>query len=313
MIKVNILDVTRIEPRLKHATIFEHFDALDGGEGFVISNDHDPRPLYYQLLGERGSIFTWEYLESGPQTWQVRITKNGSGEKEETIGEIAAKDIRKAEAFKKLGIDFCCGGKKTVKEAIEEAGITRTQLDAELAKVNSTSSAGAQHDFSSWDPSFLADYIYNVHHRYIRDNAPILEQLADKVAMRHSAQHPELKDLARVVHHLANDLRQHIEQEEQELFPMIKNLVNGTNAQNQSGVNDPIQRMEAEHEDAGDELRTLRQLTRDYSLPAGACNSYTYLFQKLEEFENDLFQHIHLENNILFPKAIEIEKSQMVG
>lgn len=317
MIKTDILDVTRIEPRLKHPTIFEHFDALEAGEAFTISNDHDPRPLYYQLLGERGNIFTWEYQESGPQRWQVRIAKNGTvkngkAQHEETVGEIAAKDIRKAEAFKKLGIDFCCGGKKTVSEAIAEAGISREQLEAELEKAAGRQIGGVAHNFDAWGLGFLSDYIFNVHHQYIRENGPILEQLAEKVAHRHGGQHPELNDLVGVVQNLMAELYSHIQKEEQILFPLVKQLEQ-EGGPAQMGVNGPIERMEAEHEGAGDELRTLRQLTRDYTLPAGACNSYTYLFQKLEEFESDLFQHIHLENNILFPKAIELEKSKMAG
>lgn len=306
MIKSEILDVTRIEPRLKHATIFEHFDALSGGEGFIISNDHDPRPLYYQLLGERGQTFSWEYLESGPERWQIKISK--SGEKEETVGEIAARDIRKAETFKKLGIDFCCGGKKTVSEAIAEVGVSRAQLDAEFAKIETGPLAGgAVHRYDTWDPGFLADYIQQVHHRYVRENGPVLEGLAEKVANRHGAEHPELLEMVQTVKKLTADLYSHLQKEEEVLFPLIKQLERESGAKMQ--LDAPIQRMEAEHEDAGDELRTLRQLSRDYSLPASACNSYRYLFQKLEEFEADLFQHIHLENNILFPKAIELEKS----
>lgn len=308
MIKTDILDVTRIEPRLKHPTIFEHFDALEGGEAFTISNDHDPRPLYYQLLGERGQTFTWEYLESGPTRWQVRIAKLGN-EKEETIGEIAAKDIRKADAFKKLGIDFCCGGKKTVSEAIAEVGVSREQLDAELAKIESSHQiGGVTHQYDSWDPGFLADYIQQVHHRYVRENGPILESLAEKVANRHGAEHPELHEMVKTVKQLMSDLYNHLAKEENTLFPLIKQLEREGNRGNMAVV-DPIQRMEAEHEDAGDELRTLRQLSKDYTLPLNACNSYRHLFHKLEEFESDLFQHIHLENNILFPKAIELEKA----
>src|SRR5690554_1935538 len=308
MIKTDILDVTRIEPRLKHPTIFSHFDALEAGEAFTISNDHDPRPLYYQLLGERGNIFTWEYLESGPQRWQVRIAKNGK--REETVGEIAAKDIRKADAFKKLGIDFCCGGRKTVSEALAEAGISREQYEAELEKVANRQIGGVAHNFDSWGLGFLSDYIFNVHHQYIRENGPILEQLAEKVAHRHGGQHPELNDMLAVVQNLMAELYSHIQKEEQILFPLIKQFEQ-QGAKPQMGVDGPIARMEAEHEDAGNELRTLRKLTSDYTLPIGACNSYTYLFQKLEEFESDLFQHIHLENNILFPKAIEMEKAMM--
>lgn len=234
------------------------------------------------------------------------------GANEETIGEIVAKDIRKAEAFKKLGIDFCCGGKKTVREALAEVGVSRELFDEELAKAATQQSGVVPHRFDTWKLGFLTDYIHQVHHQYIRENGPILEQLAEKVANRHGAQHPELNNLLQVLQQLINDLYHHIEKEEQILFPLIKQLEqNG--ASSVSDVDTPIERMEAEHEDAGEELRTLRQLTKDYALPIDACNSYTYLFQKLEEFEADLFQHIHLENNILFPKAIALEKSKSVS
>ena len=115
-----IINVPLIEPRLKHPTIFEKFDAMPEGQSLVILNDHDPKPVYYQLLGERGNVFNWEYLEQGPELWRVRITKKITGAGEETLGEIATKDLRKAEIFKKYGLDFCCGGKKTVKQACAE-------------------------------------------------------------------------------------------------------------------------------------------------------------------------------------------------
>jgi regulator of cell morphogenesis and NO signaling len=108
---ITTIDVTIIEPKLKHPTIFKKFDSLNGGEAFIILNDHDPKPLYYQLLGERGNIFTWDYIEAGPEQWLVKIKRNDSSS-EPSIGELVAKDFRKAEIFKKHNIDFCCGGKK---------------------------------------------------------------------------------------------------------------------------------------------------------------------------------------------------------
>lgn len=308
MIKTATLDVTQIEPRLKHPTIFEHFDSLVQGEGFEILNDHDPKPLYYQLLGERGNIFTWEYVENGPEWWRVRIHKPAEqGHQKTTVGEIAAKDIKKAEVFKKLGIDFCCGGKKTLKQAAQSIGMDEAQLQQELENAKSSSSAGTQHDFGAWDIGFLADYITNVHHRYIREQGPIIEQLADKVSMRHGSEHHELYSLATGMHAFMQDLYQHIQQEEQKLFPIVKQL-DTISVSDKNQLQDVIRYMEHEHEHAGDELRQFRSLTKDYKLPENACNSYTYLFEKIQEFENDLFQHIHLENNILFPKVIAMEK-----
>ncbi len=311
MIKTALLDVTRIEPRLKHPTIFEHFDALEQGEDFVILNDHDPKPLYYQLLGERGNFFTWEYLEAGPEWWRVRIAKPfAETQHEETVGELAAKDIRKAEVFKKLGIDFCCGGKKTLQEAAAAVGLEEQQVRKELEHAEQVAVGHAMHDFDHWDLSFLADYIYNVHHRYIREQGPIIEQLADKVALRHGFEHHELMELAEGMHTFMADLYSHLEKEEQVLFPIIKKLERGAEDLSQQ-ASDAVQYMEREHEDAGEELRKFRKLTADYKLPANACNSYTYLYEKIKEFENDLFQHIHLENNILFPKVVKLERERL--
>jgi uncharacterized protein (DUF2249 family) len=135
--KEKIVDVPSLEPRLKHPTIFQTFDELQPGESFIIHNDHDPKPVYYQLLGERGDVFTWEYLLQGPDFWDIRVTRRGE-EEQETIGQIAAKDLRKAEVFKKFGIDFCCGGKKTVREVCAEKGIDATIVEKELQQPIST-------------------------------------------------------------------------------------------------------------------------------------------------------------------------------
>ena len=138
----NILNVTLLEPRQKHPTIFARFDALNEGESLVIHNDHDPKPLYYQLLGERGNIFSWEYLEQGPEWWKVRIGKNSSGASDETLFQIAAKDLRKAEVFKKYGLDFSCEGKQTIKEACLNKGLDVTRIEYELQQIDKNSNHG---------------------------------------------------------------------------------------------------------------------------------------------------------------------------
>lgn len=301
----NILDVTLIEPRLKHPTIFQHFDALGEDESFIISNDHDPKPLYYQLLGERGKTFAWEYLKEGPALWQIKITKNVKAEHQQTIGEIAANNIQKAEVFKRLGIDFCCGGKQTLEEAAASVGIPTAKLIHELENFTpSESTHGANLNFDSWDLGFLADYITNIHHSYVKEQGPLIRQLAQKVAQRHGAESQHLIPLMQTFNQLVTELNEHIIKEDQNLFPVIKNPESAKKL-NTSELNALIEEMRDEHNSAGEAVIKIKELTQNYTLPQHACNSYAFLYAKLKEFEDDLIQHIHLENNILFPKSIK--------
>lgn len=310
---LDILNVTVIEPRLKHPTIFEKFDSLLPGEAFIINNDHDPKPLYYQLLAERGQIFAWDYLENGPVTWQVKIAKNTDAENAETIGEIVAKDYRKAQVFKNLGIDFCCGGKKTVAEVCEKKGIDPEEVERRLASIKGDNN-NSETDYQKWDIGFLSDYIINTHHQYVRDNTAFILEIAQKVARVHGDRHPELIRLAELFSRVGNDLTLHMIKEEKILFPFIKQLAHiyksgGTVPVADFGkVSVPIRVMESEHEQVGGDFEIIRELTNNYQLPVDACSSYTILFKKLEEYENDLHRHVHLESNILFPKAIQLEK-----
>ncbi|GAA4168065.1 iron-sulfur cluster repair di-iron protein [Sphingobacterium ginsenosidimutans] len=307
MIKSPLLEVFNIEPRLKHPTIFDHFDALDSGESFIIKNDHDPKPLYYQLLGERGKDLIWNYLESGPEYWQVRLGKPLESETLETVGNIAAKDIRKAEVLKQLGVDFCCGGKQTLKEAAHSVGLDEIELRRRLNQSEELPIAGPPLNFKDWDIDFLSDYIKNIHHRYVREKGPIIQELAHKVADVHAQQHPELVSLAKELDAFLDDLYLHLDKEEKQLFPATKNEQELTSKQ----VDQLIQFLISEHEDSGKELQQLRKITQNYTLPANACNSYTSLFSQIESFESDLLQHIHLENNILFPKLLASYGVQM--
>lgn len=307
MIKSPLLEVFNIEPRLKHPTIFDHFDALDSGESFIIKNDHDPKPLYYQLLGERGKDLIWNYLESGPEYWQVRLGKPLESETLETVGHIAAKDIRKAEVLKQLGVDFCCGGKQTLKEAAHSVGLDEIELRRRLNQSEELPIAGPPLNFKDWDIDFLSDYIKNVHHRYVREKGPIIQELAHKVADVHAQQHPELVNLSQELDAFLDDLYHHLDKEEKQLFPATKNEQELTSKQ----VEQLIQFLISEHEDSGKELQQLRKITQNYTLPANACNSYTSLFSQIESFESDLLQHIHLENNILFPKLLASHGVQM--
>ena len=309
----NILDVTVLDPRLKHPTIFKKFDELKEGEELTIHNDHDPKPLYYQMINERGNIFQWEYLEEGPEWWKVKITKSLPTGQGETIGQIAAKDLRKAEVFKKYGIDFCCGGKKTVKQACEEKGLDILKFEKEL---NQAVNIPGQRPlaFNEWNLDFLADYILNTHHTYVKKSLPEISGYALKVKKVHGMHHPELVKIQQLVEEINEELSQHLMKEENILFPYIKNLIYAKKGyplekSNFGTIRNPITTMELEHDIVGRLLDEIRVLSFQYTIPEDACASYTLLYKMLEEFEADLHIHIHLENNILFPKAMELEKT----
>ena len=308
-ISENMLDVTLLEPRMKHPTIFAGFDSLAEGQSLIIHNDHDPKPLYYQLLGERGNVFNWEYLTQGPDWWKVKITRRRSSEQDETLGQIVAKDLRKAEVFKKYGLDYCCGGKKTVKEACAEKGLDVTRIEQELQQADKAPVAQPL-PYNEWSLAFLSDYIINTHHLFVKKSLPDLDAYATKVAAVHGGNHPELEEIKELVQELKAEMTSHMAKEEKVLFPYIKNLEgvasNGSPAFD--SITRPVHMMEIEHESVGLLLEKIRQISHDFTLPEDACGSYRMLYSMLEAFENDLHIHVHLENNILFPKAIELER-----
>lgn len=310
---IETLDVTQIKPRLKHPTIFERFDALTGGEAFIIHNDHDPKPLYYQLLAERGQTFDWEYLLEGPSIWEVKISKLITSESPLSIGEMVAEDFRKAEVFRKFKMDFCCGGHKSVKDACIEKGIDVNTVETALSEVNNQSQK-IHHDFKNWELDFLVDFIINTHHKYVSSAIPMLNELSAKVAEVHGDHHVEVVEIAECYNAVAEELKMHMHKEENILFPYIKELVlakkngNTVNPSSFGSIENPIREMELEHVSAGANFDKIHELSNSFSLPKDACASYQVLYAKLDGFEKDLHQHIHLENNILFPKAIALEK-----
>jgi regulator of cell morphogenesis and NO signaling len=233
---------------------------------------------------------------------------------EETIGEIVTKDYRKAQAFKKLGIDFCCGGKKTIAEVGAQKGISLQKINEELEAVEHSGNISGELDYDKLPIDFLSDYVINTHHQYCRENIPFITELAQKVARVHGDSHPELTRVKDIFVRVGSDLSQHMMKEENIVFPYVKELISvrklgGKLTEKPFGnVSNPIKAMDMEHEQAGKDLAEISKITSDYTLPADACNSYTILYKKLEEFENDLHKHVHLESNIIFPKAIKLEK-----
>lgn len=231
-----------------------------------------------------------------------------------SVGEIVKLDFRAADVFSSFGIDFCCGGKISVAEACANSGNNEAKVINAL-EVLQNQQGSAVHDFDSWDIGFLADYIIHTHHQYVSKAIPQILPLAQKVADVHGEHHAEVIQINELFQELAEELLSHMQKEEQILFPFIKELAASHSAGNCAEdscfgtVAGPISVMEHEHEHAGVILKELFRLSDGYTPPEDACNTFRVLFGKLKEFEDDLHRHIHLENNILFPKAIEMEHS----
>ncbi len=238
--------------------------------------------------------------------------------KNKSVGEIVKLDFRAADVFSNYGIDFCCGGKISVSEACANSSCDEAKVISDLeALKNQTGSVF--HDFDSWNIGFLVDYIQNTHHQYVRKAIPQILPLAQKVADVHGDHHSEVIRINELFQDLAEELLSHLQKEEMILFPYIKKLVVEESSRKCDDtacfgtVIGPISVMEQEHENAGIILKELFRLSNSYQVPDDVCNTFRVLYGKLKEFEDDLHRHIHLENNILFPKAIALEQTMLVG
>lgn len=232
--------------------------------------------------------------------------------KDKKIGELVAEDYKYADVFKKYGIDFCCGGGVTIEEICKRKSLDYNLVINDLKQVNADTDVAD--DFNHWKLDRLIDHIIDAHHAYVKENLPLLMAYSTKVAQVHGPSHPETIKINRLIENLVDELLPHMEKEEVVLFPYIKKLLkieNGNRLDATLGtVENPIKAMISEHEVAGDIMRQIAELSSEFTPPAGACNTYIVLYNKLRHFEEDLHRHIHLENNILFPKAIAIEKEK---
>lgn len=231
-----------------------------------------------------------------------------------TIRDIVANDFRTAAVFQRHGIDFCCRGNRSIQEACRTIEASADEVLREIAAATATPPT-ANMRFSSWTFSTLVSYIVGNHHSFVRQSMPILLTHTKKVAAVHGADHPELVEVARLFAEVAQEMTSHMMKEEEILFPYILEMEQASQGAAPlptapfGTVRKPIRMMEAEHESAGDAMARIRSLTADYAIPEGACTTYRVCLQELEAFERDLHEHVHLENNILFPKAAELEST----
>jgi len=225
-----------------------------------------------------------------------------------TIGEFVAEDYRISKVFEKHGIDFCCGGKVPLSAVCREKGIDPGAIMAEIDAVKSTPLDRGQ-NYAAWELSFLADYIVNTHHAYLKENMGEVATYAHKKAEVNGANHPEVIEIAKIFDKIATDMASHLLEEEEVFFPAVKRFDASVKAGAKPDTNDmkiiraSLDKLNKEHEEIGDVVHTIRHLASEYVIPADVCNTYMVTYQKLEEFEDDLHKHVHLENNILFPKV----------
>ncbi|WP_196895502.1 iron-sulfur cluster repair di-iron protein [Aureivirga marina] len=231
--------------------------------------------------------------------------------KEKTVASYVNENIANAHVFKRYGIDFCCGGGISIERACAKKNVELSEVLEALEKVNSPITE--EKDFNNWELDTLLDYIVDTHHSYVEENIPVVKAYANRVAEVHGHHYSEVIKIKELFDEVSGELAMHLKKEELVLFPFVKKLLTAQR-QKQSiefphfgTVNNPVRMMEHEHENAGDVFKEIAKLTNNYTPPAEACNTFKALYALLQEFENDLHTHIHLENNILHPKAIALE------
>ncbi len=231
--------------------------------------------------------------------------------KETIVGEAVASNYQFAEVFKQHNIDFCCNGNRSIHEAAKKAEVDVEVLMNELNQVSKQSTEDFI-DIDHWDLDLLADYIEKTHHRYVNRSIATLFPLLNKVAKVHGESHPELLQVEKLFNESAQDLAVHMKKEELILFPYIRNLVTSNQRPEAhfGTVKNPIAQMHSDHDSEGERFRTINELTDHYTPPKDACNTYKVSYALLKEFEDNLHRHIHLENNVLFPKAIALEEER---
>ncbi len=233
------------------------------------------------------------------------------------VGEIVAEDFSTTRVFKHFGIDFCCHGNVDLKTACREQNVDIEKVLHELQLPLNEQTVDLNIPFSSWPLDLLIDYVLKIHHRNIRSNGPELLSLLAKVKLAHGECHPELYELEDLLVESFHDLEAHLQKEENVLFPYLYRLYEATQkhesieAMHCGTISNPIRVMMTEHENEGARYKHIIELTNHFATPEDGCLSYRMLMHDLETFVDALFEHIHIENNIIFPRFEELEKKSV--
>ncbi len=237
----------------------------------------------------------------------MKITENS------IVGQLVAEDYRNAGVFKSYGIDFCCKGNRSIGDVCASKNIAPEEVIAKLNTVMQKQESQPE-NYTSWPLDLLADYIEKKHHRYVESMTREIMPYLDKVVKVHGEEHPELEEIRDSFMQSAQELAMHMKKEELILFPFIRKMTEAKlkneplSPPHFSSVENPVAMMKHEHDIEGERFRQISALSNNYTPPENACSTYKVVFALLKEFEEDLHLHIHLENNILFPAAIELEK-----
>lgn len=232
---------------------------------------------------------------------------------ERSLGDIVKQDPRAAVVLERFGLDYCCGGHRTLQEAASERELGVAPI-VEALEMLGAGSSETRADAKWEELDKLTRHIVQRHHGYVREVTPAIRTWLAKLVARHGQRHPELAQVNEVFDHLTSELAAHMAKEENILFPFIEDLAvarrTGTRLPTSpfGTVLHPVRVMEADHRAAGEFLARLRSLTDDFTPPADACTTYRLCYAELERFEADLHWHVHLENNVLFPRALELEQ-----
>jgi regulator of cell morphogenesis and NO signaling len=243
---------------------------------------------------------------------EVEVIMNFSSETK--LKDIALSNPAARRALENAGLDYCCGGGKSLHQACLHADISPEEILNRLRE-NTKNNADEDRNWMAMPLCDVTRHIREKHHRYVREAIPRIQVLLNKVTSKHGKNHVELADVGRLFTEVGREMIMHMQKEEQILFPYIDTLERAANAGSSveppffQTVRNPIHVMMKEHDAAGELVRQIRSLTSDYKAPADACTSFKVLYEALQEFEADLHQHVHLENNVLFPRAVELEAS----
>jgi regulator of cell morphogenesis and NO signaling len=233
-------------------------------------------------------------------------------QKDYLLKDIVQSEFKTAQVFERYNIDFCCNGKRTLKEAVNEKGLDENKIISELNDVLQESET--ENDYKSWNLKKLTQFIVDTHHTYVRNALPTIIGHLEKVTSKHGSKYLFLNEVLNIFSQVNDEMISHMHKEEKILFPIVKYLADSEKFNEKprtagfGTIKNPIRQMEAEHDNAGNAMHQIRELTNNYTLPEDACTTFAITYKELDDFEKDLHKHVHLENNILFPRAIELEE-----